>query len=509
MKLTPAAQYLRMSTEHQQYSMANQAAVIAEYAQANGFEIVETYSDPGRSGLVLRQRPGLQRLLAEVVAGQGSYRAILVYDVSRWGRFQDSDEAAHYEYLCKAAGIPVHYCAECFSNDSSTAGLMMKALKRTMAAEFSRELSQKILLGQKRLSALGYRMGATPGYGCRRMLYSESGQPKQLLADFEYKNLATDRVKLVPGPAEEVATIQDMFRMCVEGNLSPSVIAQELNRRGLKPPGFPRWRETRVYGMLLNPKYAGCLAYARTTQRLAGPKRHTPEQEWVVVPNAYEALVPQELFQAAQQAIKNRKSERCSEQQLLDDLRRLWREQGRLTGRMINACGFTAGATTYRAHFGTLQHAYELIGYRPRRDCSRMAQHRAANAQLRENLLAQIVALFPNDITLVPGARRGYRARLQVQRRMLSVFIARSSHLCGGQQRWNFSPIPKEGRHLCLLVRLNSANDGIFDLFLFPCIRGHAMCFLQENDPRLRAGIRLRSPQQLLWAIRRLRGLRG
>ena len=38
--------------------------------------------------------------------------AILVYYVSRWGSFQDTDESAHYEFACKSAGVPVHYCAE-------------------------------------------------------------------------------------------------------------------------------------------------------------------------------------------------------------------------------------------------------------------------------------------------------------------------------------------------------------------------------------------------------------
>jgi len=107
--LIPAAQYLRMSTEHQQYSIENQARSIQQYAQAHGFEIARTYSDPAKSGLWLKNRLGLRELLQDVTGGGIEYKAILVYDVSRWGRFQDTDEAAHYEFLCKQAGIPVHY----------------------------------------------------------------------------------------------------------------------------------------------------------------------------------------------------------------------------------------------------------------------------------------------------------------------------------------------------------------------------------------------------------------
>src|SRR5438105_12821543 len=98
--LNPVAQYLRMSTEHQQYSLENQAAAIEKYAGDHSFHVVRTYSDAAKSGLVLRRRAGLRQLLQDVASGNASYRAILVYDVSRWGRFQDADESAHYEFLC-------------------------------------------------------------------------------------------------------------------------------------------------------------------------------------------------------------------------------------------------------------------------------------------------------------------------------------------------------------------------------------------------------------------------
>src|SRR3954471_22642203 len=106
----PAAQYLRMSTEHQQYSLLNQAAGIRRYAEERGFLVVKTYSDPAKSGLGIRKRPGLRALLSDVVSKSAEFKVVLVYDVSRWGRFQDNDESAFYEFICKQAGIPVRYC---------------------------------------------------------------------------------------------------------------------------------------------------------------------------------------------------------------------------------------------------------------------------------------------------------------------------------------------------------------------------------------------------------------
>src|ERR1700733_1979805 len=103
--LTLAAKYVRMSTEHQQYSIDNQTAVIDRYAGEHHMEIVRTYVDSGKSGLTIENRPGLRQLIADVESGYPGFTAVLVYDVSRWGRFQDVDEGAFYEYRCRRAKI--------------------------------------------------------------------------------------------------------------------------------------------------------------------------------------------------------------------------------------------------------------------------------------------------------------------------------------------------------------------------------------------------------------------
>jgi DNA invertase Pin-like site-specific DNA recombinase len=144
----PAAEYIRMSTDQQQYSLDNQADAIRRYDECNNMRIVRTYSDPGKTGP--------RRLIKDVESGQADFSAVLVYDVSRWGRFQDADESAYYEYRCRRAQIAVHYCAEPFPNDGSITGVLIKALKRVMAAEYSHELSAKVFAGQARLTELGF-----------------------------------------------------------------------------------------------------------------------------------------------------------------------------------------------------------------------------------------------------------------------------------------------------------------------------------------------------------------
>ena len=117
--LMRAAEYVRMSTEHQQYSTENQGSKIREYAAMRGIQIVRTYADEGKSGLNIGGRLSLQKLIKDVEAGPVDFQMFLVYDVSRWGRFQDADESAYYEYICRRAGIQVVYCAEQFENDGS------------------------------------------------------------------------------------------------------------------------------------------------------------------------------------------------------------------------------------------------------------------------------------------------------------------------------------------------------------------------------------------------------
>jgi DNA invertase Pin-like site-specific DNA recombinase len=77
MPTLPVAEYRRMSTEHQQYSLDNQHATIAAYAEKRDFEIVKTYTDGARSGVVLKRRDALRQLLQDVMAGNVGYERFL------------------------------------------------------------------------------------------------------------------------------------------------------------------------------------------------------------------------------------------------------------------------------------------------------------------------------------------------------------------------------------------------------------------------------------------------
>ena len=139
-----AALYVRTATEHQQYSTDTQSDKIRNYARKRGIEIVRTYTDEGKSGLSIFERTGLQKLLSDVNSGRADFNLVLVYDISRWGRFLDPGEGAYYEDICKRAGIEIIYCAEQCGDDSASVSTIVRAIKRSMADEYKRELSVRI-----------------------------------------------------------------------------------------------------------------------------------------------------------------------------------------------------------------------------------------------------------------------------------------------------------------------------------------------------------------------------
>jgi DNA invertase Pin-like site-specific DNA recombinase len=354
----PAAQYVRMSREHQQYSIQNQVTAILAYAQAKGFEVVETYCDSGRSGLLLSGRPGLTRLLQDVISGTARYKTILVYDVSRWGRFQDCDEAAHYEFVCKHANIPVHYCAEEFVNDCALPNTALKALKRMMAAEYSRELGEKVFRAEKRWSELGFKQGGPPGYGLHRMLVSSDSCKKQLLRKGEVKYIQSDRVVLVPGAPDEVALVREIFRLVAEEKKKPYQVANELNRRGTSNRGIP-WRHQAINRILSDRKYIGYYLWNRSSRRLGGPIIPNPESSWVVTPNAFEPVISLGTFEQAHRVLGERNC-RKSNETLVRDLGKLLLDNGNLNQRLLRASPGAPSVTLLCHRFGTLRCAIEL-----------------------------------------------------------------------------------------------------------------------------------------------------
>ncbi len=354
---TLAAEYIRMSTDHQQYSLNNQSDAIRRYADDNNMRVIRTYRDAGKTGLTLASRPALRTLIEDVESGKAGFSVVLVYDVSRWGRFQDADESAYYEYRCRRAQIAIHYCAEQFPNDGSITAVLAKALKRAMAAEYSRELSVKVFAGQARLTELGFRQGGMAGYGLRRLLVDQQGNPKFVLKFGEAKSIATDRVILVPGPPDETQIVREIFDMYVTKRISAIRIAKALNERGV-PWLFGRpWSRFAIRDMVTNPKYIGCIVSNRRSGKLQSKVPWNPPEMWIRRDNVFEGIADPDLYRRAA-SVAAARSGTCSDEKLLSFLRDLLKRKGYLSGTSIKADPETPCPRVFTNRFGSLTTAY-------------------------------------------------------------------------------------------------------------------------------------------------------
>lgn len=455
-----AAEYVRMSTDHQRYSIENQSALITAYADANGMRVVRSYSDPGRSGVSLRDRPGLASLLADILAGRADFEVVLVYDVSRWGRFQDPDESAHYEFLCRSAGIRIMYCAEQFADDTPF-GSVLKALKRAMAGEYSRELSVKVLAGQTRLVRLGYRQGGAAGYGLRRQVLKDGRSPGAVLTQGQRKAVQTDRIVLIPGPPEEVAVVRRIYRDYIYLRCNAREIALALNTEGISDHLGHRWTRHKVETILSNEKYIGQNVYSRLTSKLKARRVANPPEAWVRHDNAFGAVVPLYLFEAARK-IREYRSGHFTDEQIYERLAELLSKNGMLNGDLIDRDPWLPSSGTVKIRLGGLNRVYEHLGYFPR------ARYRFHET---DRLLKEVKAAVESQ--LLEAAQKYGLQILQSRSGLLTLSDKRTVEVVMSRCRerrnrpaWRFLYDRNLGADFAVVVRMSRANDKIQDFLL-------------------------------------------
>ncbi len=464
-RIARAAAYVRMSTEHQRYSIANQKDIIEKYAAQHRMNVVRTYSDPGKSGLDLAGRKGLQRLLADVCQQTNVFDVILVQDISRWGRFQDTDEAAHYEHICRRAGYPVHYCAEPFENDGSPITSIMKNIKRVMAGEYSRELSEKTFNAQYKQARLGYRQSGMAGLGLRRMLVDKDGNLKHILNKGERKSLRSDKVVLVPGPPEEVQVINSIFKHFVQEKLSCSEIARRLNTRGEMTSTGGQWTSQTIKMALTDEKYIGTAVWNRTSRHLKRPRVKNPPDQWIRKEGAFEAIVDSCLFREAQTILRARK-DKYSSKGMLKQLKDLLEKHGTLSGALIQADKSMPGREAYMKRFGSLIRAYELVGFKPSRRFRYLT---------RAERVVGLVCKAGEKIA-AETERVGGRAYFDPKSRLIrlndevtvSLSVARNSESMTGIERWAIRLSHEKRPDICIGIRANSTYTWIRDYFVLP-----------------------------------------
>ena len=428
--------------------------------------IVRTYADAGKSGLRIEGRDALKELIHDVENKRADFDVILVYDVSRWGRFQDADESAYYEYICRRAKIEVHYCAEQFENDGSPVSTIVKGVKRAMAGEYSRELSAKVFIGQCRLIELGFRQGGAPGYGLRRMLRDASGEYKGTLNRGEQKSIQTDRVILVPGPPNEVETVGWIYRTFAEGRIE-SEIARTLNEQGVMTDLKRPWTRGTVHQVLTNEKYIGSNIYNRVSFKLKKKRVVNPPEMWIRSEKAFEPIVRADVFNKVQNIIRER-SRKFTNEELLTQLRQLLEREGHLSGLLIDETDGMASSSVFRHRFNSLVRAYRLIDYSPDRDYGFIETNRYLR-QIHPKIVAEILERIrqfggavihdaDTDLLTINGEVTA------------SLVIARCRHTEAGSFRWLIRFDAGLEPDITIAVRMDSGNQAPLDYYLLPRI---------------------------------------
>jgi DNA invertase Pin-like site-specific DNA recombinase len=471
-----------MSTDLQKYSTENQLETIRRYAAQRDYTIVRTFEDSGRSGLTISNRDGLQALMREVESGTADFQAILVYDVSRWGRFQDADEGAYHEHVCSRAGIRVHYCGEQFDNDGSIGSILLKNVKRVMAGEYSRELSVKVFAGQCRLIEHGFRQGGPAGFGLRRLLIDEGRNPKGELGRGDRKSLQTDRVVLTPGPAEEIEHVHSIYSMFVEEGKSEREIALVLNQRGILSDLGRPWTRASIHQILTNEKYIGNNIFNRVSYKLKQRRVVNRPDTWVRAEAVFPSIVDRALFERAR-AIIDQRGNNYSDEELLSFLQTVLQEEGSLSGLIIDEREDMPSSSMYRSRFGSLLRAYSLIGYAPERDY----RYIEINRHIRESfpgLLAEIVAGLENaggSVVCDPLSQL-----LSINGEFTaSIVMARSFETSTGALRWRIQFDTGLIPDVTIAVRLDRSNERPLDYYILPSIDMNASRIRMAEDNAL------------------------
>lgn len=479
------AQYLRMSTDHQQYSLHNQSEYIKDYAEKNNMEIAYTYDDAGKSGVSIIGRHSLQQLLSDVEQKKIDIQAVLFYDVSRFGRFQNSDEAAYYSFLFERNGVDLIYCSEPIpTKDFPLESSVILNIKRSSAAYHSRNLSEKVFIGQVNLIKLGYHQGGMAGYGLRRLLVDENGIAKEILGFRKRKSIQTDRVILIPGPKNEIKIVNSIYDLFIDDNMPEFIIAERLNEQNIPAENGTLWTRAKIHQILTNEKYIGNNIYNKTSSKLKSRLVKNPKNEWVRCDKAYKPIISKKKYNKAQEIIQLR-SVHLTNDELLEKLKQKLESNGKLSGFIIDEDDTGPSSSVYRTRFGGLLRAYTLIGYKPEHDYSYIQ----INEALR-SFYSGIIEDFKGGILKSNCYIDEYKyaPMLYINDELLiSVLITKCTPMKSGKLRWKVRFDNSQKADITIVIRMDSQNISPFDFYIIPKIENEysKMCMTETNNIRL------------------------
>lgn len=262
-----AAIYARVSSAAQRdaHTIENQLRVLPAYVAAQGWQIVGTYVDDGRSAKAgkLEARDGFARLVRD--AEQRKFDILVVVDIDRLTRTDDMLERAQILGPFQKAGIDIVTPSGGRFDLRSLTGELYVTLQAQFAAEENRKRAERIRAGKLRAIAEGRKPAGPTPYG---LAYSR----------------ATGSWS-IDEPA--AAIVREIFDRVVAGETC-AAIAVDLHARGIRPPrSRGQWQRHNVH-QIVRKRYAVGEWVADKRQRLM-----------IQVP----AIIDEETWEAAQDAL--------------------------------------------------------------------------------------------------------------------------------------------------------------------------------------------------------------
>lgn len=354
------AYYRHSAQDRQENSVLLQQEQVRQWAQQNDVDIIQEFVDRGKSGLTAKGRDGFTNMMDGWVKKRDDFQYVLCLDVSRWGRFQDIDLSATYSAECKKNGKQVVYTTIGKPREDDPLYPVYVQFERFRAAQYSKELSDRVFRGCIHIAKQGYWTGGEPPYGFHRLLLSETRQPVQVLSPGERKSIQNQRVTLAAGNDGQVKTIRRIFRQFTDDGHNELIIAEELNRDGITSPRGGEWNIAKVRHILTNKAYIGTLVYNRTTQKLQTPTRANPPDKWITTPGAFESVVDKTVFDRARAVLRQRHL-RYTPEYMIERLRQLFGEHGFVRSSLIRADAESPSPATFAKHFSSLDAACQGV----------------------------------------------------------------------------------------------------------------------------------------------------
>ena len=276
--LTPAALYARVSSDRQDVdlSVSAQLRALKDYARANGYSVARQYVDEAALGLVA-DRPQFREMIEEGSKPKAPFDVILVWKFSRFTRKRE--HAVAFKSMLRRKGIRVVSITE-QAEDNAT-GRLLEGIIESVDEFYSENLAQEVVRGMREAASRGFFLGSKAPFGYKRVKVSDGTK---------------ERPTLEVDPAT-APIVKEIFESSLRGN-GLKEICRTLNDRGITNRG-KRWYKGGLHYLLTNEAYTGTAVWGRTT-------KVEKAQDPVRVDGAWPALVSRELFDAVQQAMRDR-----------------------------------------------------------------------------------------------------------------------------------------------------------------------------------------------------------